>query len=210
MTMEEADAVGFEQLVDWLDGRLPAHEAAAVAAKIETADETTRADLAWLQTVLGRRLLLATPPPALRQRLASQYSDYRHTPTPLFPRLLAHLTFDSDSQRASLGLRGAAYGAERQVVYSSDTADIALNISARLPEEKVDLAGQLFPLTGDDEEPYSVQLLQDAVERGLTLTDELGEFSFKSLPPGRYDIIFTGSHAELLLTAVDLHTWSQM
>lgn len=204
--MKDIDPLYFERLVDWLDGRLPPEEAATIAQQV-AADEAVQADVAWLQTILGHHLVLVEPPADLHQQLAQRFAAYRqrHVPANLFPRFTAQVLFDSHSQGAVAGIRAAApAGQERQLIYASETADIALTIFPRPTDEQVDLVGQVFPLSEGEQEAYSVQLLQAAIEQNLTTTDELGEFTFRGLLPGHYDLVLSGSQAEVVLTAVDL------
>ena len=95
---------------------------------------------------------------------------------------------------------------QRQLIYSTDVADIALNLRRRPGGSGLDLDGQIFP-TGEDAEPgdFAVQLHGGgATELGTATTDDLGEFSFEDVPTGEYQTIISGERVEILITPVEL------
>ena len=63
--------------------------------------------------------------------------------------------------------------------------------------------GQVFPNDGA-REIYSVQLLQEAAELGLTATDDLGEFSFETIPVGIYELVLSTDQLEIPIAPVGL------
>ena len=100
------------------------------------------------------------------------------SPAPgLLKRVVATLTFDG-GLRPAVGVRSAGtQGARRQLVYSADDLDVALNILPRARDKNFDLHGQV--LTHNDVElgSFSVQLLQGETELAITATDDLGAFA---------------------------------
>ncbi|MBI3241836.1 MAG: carboxypeptidase regulatory-like domain-containing protein [Chloroflexi bacterium] len=208
--MPNSDALNFERLVDWVDGRLSEEEAATVARQVATADEATQADLNWLRAfaTASAATALAAPPPEVRAELIRRFETLaREQRGPsFFQRLIASLTLDSEAQFAATGLRSAgAQGSQRQLIYSTEIADIALNVQPRLYDKHLDITGQVFPGKQAASGNFSVQLLREAAEFGLTTTDELGEFAFEAIPPGVYEIVLSAEQAEILIAPVELN-----
>lgn len=208
--MKPLEEVRFEQLIEWIEGQLAAEEAAAVARQLETADEATRSAVAWLQAFyeFSREVVLASPPDEVRRYLARQFEATveQRNPTGFFSRLVATLTFDSHAQLVTVGARSAAApGQERQLVYTTSLADVVLNTGTQ--GERLNLTGQVFPY--DDkflDDVYSVQLLHDAGEQAITSTDDLGEFTFHTIPPGVYDVVLSSQTVEVVILSVELRS----
>lgn len=202
------ESLTFEQLLDWIDGRLPAAEAADVAAQVARAGDDVQAVVAWLRSfdAARRDLLLLAPPPAVRRVLDERFAAFAaaRRPPAFWQRLTARLTYDSHAQPAPAGARHLAAAAARQLVYASEFGDIVLNVRQPTAEPLFDVAGQILSAGELDLADFVVQLQQDGLERGLTAADELGEFAFTAVSPGRYDLVISGSHAEAWIHAVEL------
>lgn len=201
-----------EQILDWLEGRLSAQAAATVAAQVAVADAALQAQVAWARAFLqlGEAVIVETPSPALHQRLQQLFVDHgrqRQTTTAepgFWQRLVAALTFDSFLQPGLAGVRSADTLVTRQLVYSTDLADVALNIGRERTHDRHTLAGQLLPTGALDPATVSVQLLHNEREVGITLTDDLGEFTFTALPVGEYQLILSADQWELWLPSFAL------
>lgn len=200
----------FAQLLDWLEGRLPEEEAVALSEQVELADEKTRADLAWIRSFLeaSTALRLARPPDKVRDVLRRRFdarAETRQSPD-LFQRFVAALTYDSNVASAAAGIRSAASeGLQRQFIFTTEVAEVALNVRPRSGEEQFDLLGQVFPLTTVPLEQLSIQLLQNSVEAGLTTADDLGEFSFPGVQAGDYEVVVSAEQFEIVLKPVHLY-----
>jgi hypothetical protein len=209
--MNDSNIPSFSELLDWLEGRLPPDEAQAMAKRLESADEATQADLDWLRLFLQARqsLQFASPPPSVREALKGRFAAYveARQPPGLFQRLLATLTFDSRGQPATLGIRSAQpadEGPQRQLIYTTESAEIALTIQPTLPNQSFTLSGQIFPL-GDTPAPaFSVQLLRDIQEVGLAAADDLGEFTFSNIPVGEYSLVVSAGQYEVVIPSLHL------
>ncbi len=207
--MNESNNIHFSDLLDWLEGRLPPDEARAVADRLKAADAATQVDLDWLRLFLEARrfLKLSSPPPSVREVLKQRFASYAEARQPpgLFQRWLAALTFDSRAQPVTAGLRSAADGMQqRQVIYTTEAAEIALTIHPILPDNKLLVAGQIFPVADPPGTTFSIQLLRAASEVALTTTDDLGEFTFADLPAGEYDIVASAGQYEVVIPSIRL------
>jgi len=136
---------------------------------------------------------------AIRQTLALMKSDHteaapvelvnyaknlfrgqRGAPKPsLVERVLAVLAFDSLTVAPGFGLR-SGLAAGRQLIYSTEMADIDLRVSPQSGEWEI--AGQIL---GSSHSEGKVNLESDAFSASANL-NELSEFSFRSVPRGTY------------------------
>jgi hypothetical protein len=208
--MTESNEISVERLADWLDGRLSEEEAEAVAERVARTDEATRAQLEWLRAFVraSATTKLVPPPREVRRAISWRFAAHAEGQRQpgLLQRLVATLSFDSGLQ-PELGLRSSdSEESQRQLFYTTDAADIALNVRPRPRNGHLDLDGQVFPADDADPASFSVQLLSGADEVGLTTTDELGEFAFESVSPGAYQILVSGERVEILISSVELRS----
>ena len=201
--------IAFSQLVDWVEGRLPQKVAQAVEEQVAVADSATLADVAWLRKFVRATedSVLESPPPEVRSTLIARFrahAEGRRTPG-LLKRVVATLTFDG-GLRPAVGVRSAGtQGARRQLVYSVDDLDVALNFLPRARDKNFDLDGQVLPRDDVELGSFSVQLLQSETELGITATDDLGAFAFESIPSGEYEIILSTDRVEVSIAPVELN-----
>lgn len=97
----------------------------------------------------------------------------------LVARVLATLTFDSLTVAPGFGLR-SGLSAGRQVIYSTEMADIDLRVSPQSGEWEI--AGQILSSSYAEGE---VNLESDDFSASVRL-NELSEFAFQSVPRGTY------------------------
>ena len=207
--MNDSKNSHFSELLDWLEGRLPREKAQALAERLETADAATQADLDWLRLFHQARqsILSAAPPPSVRAALQERFAAFAETRQPpgLFQRLIAMLMFDSRAQPMTIGLRSVADNAEqRQLIYTSKAAEIAVTVQPTLPDKNFTVTGQIFPLRDTSADAFSIQLLKDAREVGLAAADELGEFTFTNLPAGVYSMVVSAEEYEVVISSLNL------
>jgi hypothetical protein len=205
--MNNSNAPRFSELLDWLEGRLPPDQARAVAERLETADAATQADLDWLRLFLQARqmVLFASPPPSVRETLKQRFAAYAEARQPpgLFQHWLATLTFDSHAQPVTAGLRSAAQeGQQRQLIYTTEAAEIALTVQSILPDKNFIVTGQIFPMGDTPIHTFSIQVLRDAQEVALAATDELGEFTFSDLPAGEHHMVVSAAQYEVVIPSI--------
>ena len=203
------ERLAFSRLVDWIEGRLPEGEARAIEEQVAVADAATLADVAWLRKFVRATEdgVLESPPPEVRSTLVARFEAHaegRRTPG-LLKRVVATLTFDG-GLRPAVGARAAGtQGARRQLVYSADGLDAALNFLPRARDKNFDLDGQVLPRDDVELGSFSVQLLQGETELGITATDDLGAFAFESIPSGVYEIVLSTDRVEISIAPVELN-----
>jgi hypothetical protein len=208
--MTGARKVSFEQLVDWIEGRLSDAEATAVARLVETADEAVRDDVAWLRAFLdtSAKLRMESPPPDIHQTLVRRFAAHARTRRleELKQWLVGALTFDSARTAALGGVRATSLqGPPRQIVYSTDPLDVALALVPDTDGPHLTIHGQILPKTTTIEPSgFSVQLQRDATEIARVDADDLGEFVFDRLDVGTYEIILANEQYSILLAPIDL------
>lgn len=196
------DDVKLVELLDWLEGRLPASEMARVSALASEGDVT--ALLSWVEKfqLASRNVVLEKPPTSVRKRLREQFASTRPG---LIQQLIAKLTFDSWAELAPAGVRSAStQGQQRQLVYSTELADIAVNIHPSGAQKQFDLLGQVLPLQTDEAIHYDIQLWENQTDVRSTATDELGEFTFEALSPGTYKLVLNHSRVQVIISPIPL------
>jgi hypothetical protein len=198
----------FARLLDWVEGRLSDEEARTVEEQVAAGDSATRADVAWLRVFaqISENAIIASPPSEVRDALIARFDAYaegkKQQPT-FLQRLVATLTFDSDLQPAP-GWRSTTPWSQRQFAYSTDAADVTINLRPRPREGLLDLHGRIFPLDSTYPEIFGVQVLAGSSEVATTATDELGEFNFEAMPPSVYEMIASSDRIEISIPQVDL------
>lgn len=94
-----------------------------------------------------------------------------------------------------VGVRAGGAVADRQLVVSADCLDVVLDVTAD-DDGLLDVRGTVL----GDENLYAVQLLQEAAEVALTVTDPDGGFSVAGLEPGAYALVVSGRASEVSAT----------
>ena len=206
---KKIEKIDFSRLVEWVEGRLSEQEAQAVEEQLAVADSATLADVAWLHKFVRATegTILESPPAEVRSTLVARFEAYmegRRTPG-LLKRLVATLAVEGGLRPAAYVRAAGAQEVRRQLIYSTDALDVALNFWQRARDKNLDLAGQIFPRDDMELGSFSVQLLRGETELGITTTDELGGFAFESIPPGVYTVILSTDQVEVLIMPVELN-----
>lgn len=206
--MPNSEDVEFARLLDWVEGRLSDQEARTVEERI-AAGSATRADVAWLRAFarVSEDTVIASPPSEVRDTLIERFEAYAEgKQQPGFlKRLVATLTFDSHLQPAP-GLRAVGVPeSQRQLVYSTDAADVAMTVRPRTRDGLLDVYGQILPVDSADSGVFGVQLLDGSSEIATTATNDLGEFTFEAVPPGVYEVLASSDRVEIQIPRVELN-----
>ena len=206
--MPNSEDVEFARLLDWVEGRLSEQETRAVERQVAAAGSATRADVAWMRAFarISEDIVIASPPSEVRDALVDSFETYAEgKQQPGFlERLVATLTFDSNLQPAS-GLRAAGISeSQRQLVYSTDAADVTIVVRPRTRDGLLDVYGQILPKDTPDSGVFGVQLLRGASEVATTATNDLGEFTFEAVSPGVYEVLAGSDRVEIQLLEVEL------
>ena len=207
--MPNPEEVEFARLLDWVEGHLSEQEARVVERQVAAAGSAPRADVAWMRAFarVSKDTVIAPPPPEVRDTLVERFETYAEgKQQPGFlERLVATLTFDGNLQPAS-GLRAASVSElQRQLVYSTDAADVAIIVRPRTRDGLLDVYGQILPKNAPDSDVFGVQLLRGASEVATTATNDLGEFTFEAVSPGVYEVLASSDRVEIQLPEVELH-----
>jgi hypothetical protein len=205
---EPERGVSFARLVDWMEWRLSEEEASALEERVAAADDATIADFAWLRKFAkaAEGIGPEAPPPDLRTTLTARFearAEGRRA-RGLLKRVVAMLASDG-GMRPALGVRRVdAHGSRRQLIYSADTLDVALNFWPRDHDNHLVLRGQVFPRDDAGLETFGVQLLRDGAEVATTASDGLGGFGFQAVAPGVYEMILGTDRVEVSIESVEL------
>lgn len=112
-------------------------------------------------------------------------------------RVLASLTFDSFTTKPAFGLRSGAT-AGRQLVYSTEMADVDLRVSPQSGEWEI--AGQIL---GSSQARGTVNLKSESFSVSADLND-LSEFGFQSVPSGIYTMFVHLPELEIEIASLQL------
>jgi len=184
----------FERLIDYLDGRFAADEASRVTAHIESGCQQCAASREWYEKV---RLIAATddmpePPPWVLKHALRIFENRRARPRLVerLGRAVAWLVFDSLARPAVAGVRSTETS-NRQLLYRAGDYSIDLQV-APSSQSRADLIGQVLR---EGEAMFgSVADIRLELSRGgevllSTAANEMGEFVFKDLGQGEYDLL---------------------
>jgi hypothetical protein len=213
----------FERIADWLEGRLPAEEAAQVE-RLVAGDPVGMADAAWLRMfgAIRREVAYEAPPASVRAALIERFEARAPEPAVGFiGRVIARLTFDSFATAGALAVRGA--GEDRQLVFSSDAGAVALAVRERADPSLVDIHGQVMPAGDLPPEAFAVELVASGRAEGATtgaagptaavpapavgrvaVADELGEFVLAGVPRATWDVVLSAGSTEIVLASIDI------
>jgi hypothetical protein len=201
--------IDFSRVADWVEGRLSEEEARAVEEQVVLADSATLADVAWLRKFARATegTALESPPAEVRSALVARFkarAEGRQTSN-LLRRVVATLAIPG-GLRPAAGVRAAsAQGVRRQLIYTTDDLDVALNFWPRTHDKNLDLEGQVFPRDDIELVPFTVQLLRGDTEVAITVTDDWGSFALESVLPGAYTMTLSADELEVSITPLELN-----
>jgi hypothetical protein len=184
---------GFQQLLDFVDGRLDQAAADAVSAHLDTRCSQCEADCAWyLQVKLAAASDDSIEPPAWVFKRALRIFDAPRAQTTVarkVSRVVASLVFDSLKHPAPAGARSS--GVEgRQMLYRGENYSIDVQV---LPSDQssADLTGQILKegeAMFESVAGRQLDLLGHGEKTLSTVTNERGEFRIAGVEFGSYDL----------------------
>ena len=186
----------WQQLIDWIEGRLSPTDASIVEQQVANAGAKTTADVAWIRAFVraGDEIVLDEPPAELRSALRASFDAYadkkvaereRAGSPNLLNRLVAALTFDSGLQLGLAGARGSELTGVRQLIYTTDLLELSLNIQHRTDGVHID--GQILPIKDLALDAFFARMEQRAQAVAETAVDRI-TVSSRSPPSSRTPI----------------------
>jgi anti-sigma factor RsiW len=196
------DKPTFEQILDWVEGRLQPADAERVAHLVES-DSELRASADWARAFVRRSSAsrLEAAPDNARAAVFKLIATRRKPQPSAVQRMVAALLPNS---RPRLAVRGSQRAAQRQLTFSAELADVVVNIQPHAHQKQSNIQGQVLVTGTLDANRLVVQMLRGGAEFGITMTNALGEFGFESIPPGSYELIISSDLAEIELSPITL------
>lgn len=194
----------YETLLNYLEGRLSAEEQSEADAHLSGPCESCQRRRILLQTVLHSVAEDQTvPPPAsvLKQAIDIPLTHPQNGQAGILTRLIAALTFDSHHQLSSALTRGAAR--ERQMLFNAEQVDIDLQIKSA--DQGHDLIGQILGEEAPGNVPAFVSLQKNTGQLlKATEADSKGQFAFRGVPTGMYDLVFDLENREVAVVGIEV------
>jgi hypothetical protein len=197
--------LNYDILLNYLEDHLSAEERSQVEVHLAEPCWRCGRHLALLRTVLDSvaRDRTVAPPSGVLQRAV----DIGRNPPELprrspWMRVVAALSFDSRLQLSSAATRGATR--TRQMLFTAEGVDIDLQIKPG--HEDNDLLGQMLSTEPSGEVAPAFVSLQNSAGELLraTETDARGQFVFRQVPSGVYDLVFDLENQEVAVTDLEL------
>jgi hypothetical protein len=185
--------VGFQRLIDYLDGRLSDDDGRRVAEHLGAGCKSCESDRTWY-SLLKSMKGVAEPaePPLWVSRRAVRLFEMRPRPESIPKRLanaVARLVFDSFQQPMMAGARSSAADS-RHLLYSVDDYSIDLQI-APTGSSGADLIGQVLSTSEpgfDSVAGLTIDLAREGETVSSTVTDDIGIFIISKIGLGEYDL----------------------
>lgn len=191
----------FEELLDWMEGRLDPDMAADVARAAAAGDDRTTEAIRWIQAFKSesRNQQLLAPPPELRPRLRRLFAVHVSAGSPGLRTLLAQLSFDSRVEGQLAGVRSAAEpasGEPFQLTARAGEFDVVLDVTPLVGEARID--GQVLAdrvATGSWLAAAEYPGGQITAEPG----DDLGCFALRSVPLDIHRLVLRNSEVVIVV-----------
>ncbi len=193
----------YETLLSYIENQLPGDERARTEEHLSQPCQQCNSKVAQMRLVLDAIAAdtTVTPPPGVMQQAIAAYQERAASVHRPLLRVLAELLFDSRLQLSPMASRGAAH--TRQMLFATQQVDIDLNITPERSDHN--LVGQILDREQTNEYPAAFVSLQN--ETGTLLrsmeTDSLGQFTFRQIPPGVYDLVIDLGSQEVAITGLE-------
>jgi hypothetical protein len=200
---------GFEELVDYVDGRLASESLETVRSHLGTGCGPCDVDRNWYEQV---KLVAATddtiePPPWVLKRSLRIFDATRARTSfaVLTSRLIASLVFDSLRRPTLAGARSSAVDG-RQMLYQAEPYSIDLQVAV-LDESRAELTGQILregELMFESVSGLRLDLIHDGETVLSTVTNDRGEFRVTTVDVGNYDLRVDASDASITIVGLPI------
>lgn len=200
---------GFQQLLDYHDGRLDRAAADAISAHLASGCSQCEADRAWYQQV---ELVAATDdsiePPSWVLKRALRVFDTQPARTGIAERVgrvIASLVFDSLRQPAVAGARSSGVD-DRQLLYRAEDYSIDVQV-APADQRTAELTGQILregELMFESVAGLQLDLIDDGGKILSAVTNERGEFAIPGVDFGSYDLQVDVKEASITIVGLPI------
>lgn len=191
----------YDILLNYLEDHLSAEERSKVDMHLAEPCWQCGRRLTLLRTVLNsvaRDRTVAPPEDILRRAVDISRSHRERPERKPWMRVIAALRFDSQQQLSFAATRGVTR--TRQMLFTTEQVDIDLQIKPGRTDN--DLLGQM--LSTGEAVPAFVSLQNNAGSLlRATETDSLGQFVFRQIPPGSYELVFDLENQEVAITGLE-------
>jgi hypothetical protein len=200
---------GFEQLLDYFDGRLDRAAAESVATHFILGCSDCEEDRAWYQQV---KLVAASddsikPPPWVMKRAVRLFNAprVRMNVGVRVGRAVASLVFDSLRGPSLAGVRSS--GVEgRQLLYRADDYSIDVQVAAS-DQSRAELTGQVLregELMFESVAGLQLELMRNGGTILSTVTNDRGEFTIPAVDFASYDLRVDLNEASITIVGLPI------
>jgi hypothetical protein len=193
----------YETLISHIENQLPDDARAKIEDHLSQPCPQCNDTIGHLRLVLDavEADTTAAPPPDVLRRAIATYRERSAVVHRPFLSVLAELLFDSRLQLSPMASRGVAR--TRQMLFATQQVDIDLNITPEHREHN--LVGQILDRERADEYPAAFVSLENdigTVQRSME-ADSLGQFTFKQIPAGIYELVIDLGNQEVAITGLE-------
>ena len=194
-----------ETLISYIENQLPKAACSVVDKHLSRPCLRCSQKIARLRKVLEAATHDRTiaPPAAVLRRAVALQQKRSIVSTQARSRVPAKLLFDSRFQLSPMITRGIPR--PRQLLFKTQQMDIDLRVTADEGGNK--LVGQILGSEQANEQSQAFVSLKK--ENGELLkgteTDSRGQFTFRQIPPGIYDLLFDLESQEVAITSIDFN-----
>ena len=198
--------LNYETLLNYLESQTSAEERKEVEAHLgEPCQECVRR-LELLKQVLqtASHDQTVAPPADILKKAVEISSSHRNPSNGGFlASVIATLSFDSFLQLSPTATRGSSSRA-RQMLFTTEQVDIDLKI--KRGKEDHELLGQVLGTQNTEEAISAFVSLQSNNGQPLkaTETDSQGQFTFREIPSGMYDLVFDLEDQQVTVQGLEL------
>jgi hypothetical protein len=196
--------LNYGTLLDYVEDHLSAEERSEIDIHLAEPCWQCGRRLALLRMVLhsmSEDRTVVPPESILKRAIDIGRGHHNFSERKPWMRVVAALRFDSHLQLSSAAMRGATR--TRQMLFTTEQVDIDLQIKPGRADN--DLLGQMLNTQRSGEAVPAFVSLQNSTGTLLraTETDSLGQFAFRQIPPGSYDLVFDLENQEVAITGLE-------